>query len=336
MNFKKGAGWNMKKNKKGSAMVIVAIALSVLLSMAALVVDLGVAYCQGSKLQNAADAAVFAGGRLLPADTEDLVKQNNIISTIEEYLTKNGVSDQVLQTITLTDQIDGAYYGIDLSLNMDSITGFAKVLGIDSIPVAKNAGVIVRPSLSATDVVPVSVIQEELDLLLAQGLTEHIILKFGGGDGTDGAYGAINLSGVQGGGANQYSNWILNGYTTEITIGDEMYPVEPGNMAGPTSNAFYTRYTACTHYESEGGCTKDHFEPTCERLVKIPIVEYVESKDVQIKGFAVFILEDCYVNGIEGEVQGTYVESVIGGTADFTTYENLAAEYGAYCMTLSH
>ena len=55
-----------------------------------------------------------------------------------------------------------------------------------------------------------------------------------------------------------------------------------------------------------------------------------------IKGFAVFILEDCFANGNAGEVQGSYVQSVIGGTADFGGERPLAAEYGAYCITLSH
>ena len=251
------------RNEKGSALIIVAVSVTVLLTMAALVADLGVAYYQGSKLQNAADAAVFAAGRLLPANIGDTEKKNKIVSVIEEYLLKNDISDQVLNNITFTDEIAGTYYGIDLSLNMKSKTGFAKIIGIDQIPIEKKAGVLVRPSLSATDVVPVSVVQSELDALLNQGITEHIILKFGGGDGTEGAYGAINLSGVQGGGANQYSNWVLNGYTSEISVGETMYPIEPGNMAGPTSEAFYSRYTACTHYETEGGCTKDHFEPTC-------------------------------------------------------------------------
>ncbi|MDD4582779.1 MAG: Tad domain-containing protein [Eubacteriales bacterium] len=325
-----------KRNKRGSALIIVTVSVSVLLTMAALVVDLGLAYYQGSKLQNAADAAVFAGGRLLPADTGDTEKKNKMISIIEEYLLKNDISDQVLKNITFTDEIAGTYYGIDLSLNMESKTGFAKILGIDQIPIEKKAGVLVRPSLSATDVVPVSVVQSELDALLNQGITDHIILKFGGGDGTEGAYGAINLSGVQGGGASQYSNWVLNGYTSEVSVGETMYPIEPGNMAGPTSEAFNFRYTACTHYGTEGGCTKDHFEPTCPRVVKIPVVEYVGSKYVLIKGFAVFILEDCYANGNAGEVQGTYVQSVIGGTADFIGGESFAAEYGAYCITLSH
>jgi len=35
-------------------------------------------------------------------------------------------------------------------------------------------------------------------------------------------------------------------------------------------------------------------------------------------------------------VQGTYVKSVIQGTADFTEEDNLSAEYGAYSITLSH
>ena len=73
-------------------------------------------------------------------------------------------------------------------LNTQSETGFARVLGVDSIAVDKQAGVKVRPSLSADDVVPVSVVKDELDYLLEQDQTEHIILKYGGGDGSNGAW----------------------------------------------------------------------------------------------------------------------------------------------------
>lgn len=324
------------KNERGAILVIAAIGMSVLFTMAALVIDVGLAYCKGSLLQNAADSAVFAGGRFLPTSVEDTEKRNSIISEIEEYLDKNGISEQVIRKIEFTDNINGKYYGVDLSLNTESKTGFARILGIDSIAVSKNAGVIVRPSLSAKEVVPVCVVKDELDELIDQDLTEHIILKYGGGDGTNGAYGAINLSGIKGGGADQYSQWILGGYTTEITIGEKMYPVEPGNMAGPTSNAFNNRYTSCTHFQSDGGCNKEHYEPSCKRVVNVPVAEYVDSKNVRIVGFAVFVLEDCYANDNPGEVQGTYIESVINGTADFTAVEDLQAEYGAYCMTLSH
>ena len=59
------------KDEKGSALILMTIALAAMLTMAALVVDVGIAYCHGSRLQNAADAAVFAGGRLLPAEEWD-------------------------------------------------------------------------------------------------------------------------------------------------------------------------------------------------------------------------------------------------------------------------
>ncbi|MGI6765218.1 MAG: pilus assembly protein TadG-related protein [Anaerovoracaceae bacterium] len=323
------------KDEKGSALILMTIALAAMLTMAALVVDVGIAYCHGSRLQNAADAAVFAGGRLLPAEEWDTHRLCAIEDRTREYLEKNGVAPEEIVSIDFTDFIDGSYYGLQVFLNTQSETGFARVLGVDSIAVDKQAGVKVRPSLSADDVVPVSVVKDELDYLLEQDQTEHIILKYGGGDGSNGAFGAINLSGVKGGGANQYYNWILSGYTTEIAIGEKMYPIEPGNMAGPTSKAFNDRYTSCTHFPEEGGCTLRKFEPTCKRVVKIPVVEYINPHNVQIVGFAVFILEDCYANGNAGEVQGSYVKTVINGTADYSADADLDREYGAYCLTLS-
>ena len=322
------------KDEKGSALILMTIALAAMLTMAALVVDVGIAYCHGSRLQNAADAAVFAGGRLLPAEEWDTDRLCAIEDRTREYLEKNGVAPEEIVSIDFTDFIDGSYYGLRCSLTLSPRRDLQGCWEWTALPwTSRRASG--ETSLSADDVVPVSVVKDELDYLLEQDQTEHIILKYGGGDGSNGAFGAINLSGVKGGGANQYYNWILSGYTTEIAIGEKMYPIEPGNMAGPTSKAFNDRYTSCTHFPEEGGCTLRKFEPTCKRVVKIPVVEYINPHNVQIVGFAVFILEDCYANGNAGEVQGSYVKTVINGTADYSADADLDREYGAYCLTLS-
>ena len=324
---------SLKNNEKGAAMVIMVLCFTVFLTLAALVVDIGIAHASGAELQKAADAAVFAGGRFLPVGIDDVNKQKKIENEILTYFKKNGMTEQKKMKIIFTDEINGRYYGVEAAVTEQMKTTFAKVIGIDKISVGKEAGVVVRPSISAQDVVPVCVVQSEIDALIESGNTKGIILKYGGGDGSNGAFGAINLSGVNGGGARQFEEWVSTGYTSEISIGEKMYPVEPGNMAGPTNRAFGTRYAGCSHFTQDGGCTADHFEPTCSRVIKIPVVTYVTSKKVAINGFAVFVLEDCASQN--GEIRGSYVDSVVGGKAEFEGQLDQGTEYGAYSMTLA-
>ena len=132
------------KDEKGSALILMTIALAAMLTMAALVVDVGIAYCHGSRLQNAADAAVFAGGRLCPRRNGTRIGCAPS-RTGPGVFGKNGVAPEEIVSIDFTDFIDGSYYGLQVFLNTQSETGFARVLGVDSIAVDKQAGVKVRP-----------------------------------------------------------------------------------------------------------------------------------------------------------------------------------------------
>src|SRR6476619_8060517 len=56
------------KNQDGQAIVLMAISLTVLMGMAALVLDVGLWMRSDRRLQQTADAAALAGAQMLPAD----------------------------------------------------------------------------------------------------------------------------------------------------------------------------------------------------------------------------------------------------------------------------
>ena len=97
-------------------------ALTALIGVVATVTDLGVAYTKTAQTQTAADAAALAAGMKLPLKTGDTTGQNAAIATAREYLTKNGVADASLATVTFGDLSDGAYHSIDVKQPAASAT----------------------------------------------------------------------------------------------------------------------------------------------------------------------------------------------------------------------
>lgn len=323
-------------NEKGSSAALIALAMTALLSMSAVAVDLGTAYVRTAEVQTAADAAVLAAGLMLPVAVNDQGACALIVAEAKEYLEKNGVEYTDDINIYLSGESGGVYTSIGVEVPAATETAFARVFGVGEITFTRVAESSVIPCVSISDVVPLSVQESVLDGLIASGNTEHVILKYGKKttEVVNGAFGAIDLDGVNGGGANDYLSWLSYGYSGYLSIGDVL-PVESGNMAGPTLAGVKARYNACAHYQSCGGCTAEHYEAGCPRVMKIPVIEYVTSgKTVRIVGFAAFVLEDYSTYSSQGYVVGTYVDMVNIG-AVYGDVTGSAESYGVYSLTLS-
>jgi len=290
---------------------------------------------KASGTQAAADAAVMAAGLMLPVSQTDTARQAEITKTAEDYLEKNGavLTDDV--TITFGNLVNGMYHSIDVSLPAVSETSFARIFGVTSIAFTREAEGRTIPCTSLSDLVPLSVREDVLEALIASGNTSHVVLKYGKNteEVVQGAFGAIDLDGVKGGGANDYCTWLSNGYSGQLTVGTVL-PVEPGHMCGPTLAGVSARYNACTHFQSDGGCTAEHYVANCPRVMKVPVVVYLSSQYVEIVGFAAFVLEDYTTYATEGYVVGTYVDMVNMGSVggDIT---GTADSFGVYNLTLS-
>lgn len=322
-------------DEKGSTTIIFAISLTVFIMVCSLVLDFGIVYYNESKLQNALDSSVLAAGQLLPVNESNQSDKDKIVSVTREYLNKNGINDLSTLNISFENIKNNFYTCIKANLTVNSKLNFAKVIGIDSINVTKCAQVSILPCIKISDALPLSVKKYELDTCLANGNLTNITLKFGGGDGSEGAFGAIDLDGVNGGGASDYERWLTYGYTTELSIGEGLLPVEPGNMSGPTSVALNQRYYSCTHYSSDGGCNASHFVKTCKRVIRVPIVTYVDSKHVKTDAFAAFVLNEPAI-GSADTISGSFINMIVpdGYPAETETDIN-NADYGIYSLRLS-
>ena len=85
-----------RSDQRGQSLVLVVISLTVLLGMAALVLDLGLGWYAKRQLQASVDAAALAGAQELPSSA-------NAVARAHEYILKNptrGVDG--LQDTTIT------------------------------------------------------------------------------------------------------------------------------------------------------------------------------------------------------------------------------------------
>ena len=115
------------KNEDGAVMVLVAILMVVLLAMTSLAMDMGLAYFQKQRLQNACDAAALAGSQSLPN-----------ASTAERYA-REYFSQNYNQPCDVNVVITDSNSKIRVTAKTDIATVFGKILGTQSIDITANA-----------------------------------------------------------------------------------------------------------------------------------------------------------------------------------------------------
>ena len=315
--------------EEGSSAIIVVLTMSFLMLFAALSVDFGLAYYRIAQAQNAADAAALAAGSLLPVDKDDPQAILKVKDAAIFYASENGAFDITEDDVVLSGGESAEYTRVNVNIPFEIQMNFAKMFGMSSQNVVRGAKAEVAPCDSITGAAPLGVDYLQLKTLLDSGETQHIYLKYGGGDGDTGSYGAIDLDGVKGGGASDFETWLTYGYAGVIEVGENLLPVEKGNMAGATFDSMQVRFNACTHFTDDGGCTSEHFDPNCPRLIKVLVTEKVGTSYVKVKGFAAFIIEGVY----EDVILGSYVNYFEEGSVD-TVPDWGSIDYGMYNLGL--
>ena len=317
-------------DEDGIITVIVALSMTAIMIFTAFVTDLGIAYIKSADIQNAADAASLAAGQLLPVNSVDETAVSNVKNEAIAYAGKNGETGLTTEDVTLGDLVNGIFTSVRVSVPCTVESFFAKAIGINSFSFSRSAKAKIAPSMQTSGVAPLGVDYIELANALANNGTQHIYLKYGGGGGTQGSYGAIDLDGVKGGGANDFTSWLDYGYDGVIKVGDDLLPVEKGNMAGPTTSAISERFNACTHFQDQGGCTADHYDLDCPRILKVLVIEKIGSSYVKVHGFAAFVIEGV---GTNGEVLGSYIKYIDNGNVTGSNVWS-TADYGMYNVGL--
>jgi hypothetical protein len=214
-----------RNNQRGQSMAITVVFMVVLLGFAALVIDVGSWYRAHRSAQATADASALAGAQALP-DTA------NASTLANQYAAKNGGS---AGSQGGTPQITFSQQGfetdtINVTVKRPSPGFFAKIFG------SAFGTVTVRGTSTArayniygvrNGVAPITVNYKHPLLNCTRGQQPVCNPSFGtpttlslqdihtsGGKDAAGAFGLINLNGVENGniGAGTLADWLLNGY----------------------------------------------------------------------------------------------------------------------------
>lgn len=277
------------RQERGSVAVLAAIAMTALLSVTALVADVGLLYLNRTQLVSVADASALAGALDLPGDT--VAARASAL----QFAAANGKNG---------DNFDVGFTNSNRTITVQAVRNvnmiFAKIFGLTNVEVKAAAAAAVQPISAVNKVVPFGIVWSDFQY------GQSYDLKEGAGSGYNGNYGALALGGS---GANIYLDNIVNSYNGRLRIGQRV-PTETGNMSGPTAKGVRERIR---NHENE---TYDTADKNSERLVVVPVIDSLEvngSGEVTVVGFAMFFLEGVGGNGSDSYVTGRFIRMYIPG-----------------------
>ncbi len=215
-------------NEHGQSMVLALVFLTVLMGMAALVLDVGSWYRAQRSAQSTADAAALAAAQVLPGDT------STASSLATSYANKNGGGIAPVGGITFST----GYLANDtvaVKVTRPAPGFFAKLFGIGSVNVSGRATARAFNLTTARYVAPIVVHYKHPLLNCTRGsqptcnptfgetttLTLSDLHEPGGGSGA-GSFGLINLNPLNDTGnigAGTLADWLTNGYDNEMDLG---------------------------------------------------------------------------------------------------------------------
>jgi hypothetical protein len=221
------------KRQNGQATVVTVLFMTVLIAMAAAVLDIGSWYRADRALQATVDAAALAGAQALPENPV----QAELLAL--EYAEKNGGNVDVTEIA-----LSSTTFGVD-TITVDAKAAapgfFARLFGIDSVTVGARAKARAGGISEAQYVAPIVVHEKHPKLVCGIACfnssnefeLQYDHLKTGKGKGPDdgpdgsGSFGFINLTGEGGVGSSELGDWILNGLNEYMPLGN--YNTSTGN-----------------------------------------------------------------------------------------------------------
>jgi hypothetical protein len=284
----------IKKEEKGSTIILAAISLLVLLGMAGLAIDGSLIYMTKSKLQKAANAAVLSGAQDLP------FTEQKVTDTVHYVLNAHDESTSMAEIEIELEKKVG------LNLTQEVNLTFASIFGFEKVDVKVHAAAGLYPFGKAVGAVPLGV-----DDSKPLEYFKEYQLKVGPSESEYGNFGILALERP---GAKTYEENLRNGYQGEIKIG-EIVNTQTGNIAGKTIDVIQERVNGCSQPPG------DYSIRDCSRIILILVYkpyayEAGQMKQVQVTGFAYFYIKapmdskDTSITGvfIKRAGTGTYIE----------------------------
>ena len=304
-----------RRNDCGQAYVITLLFMTVLLGMAAAVLDVGSWYRAQRALQATVDAAALAGAQDLPG------QPSQARATALDYADDNGggvvpADIQVSRTFTDNDTI--------------KVTGhkqppgfFSKIVGIDSVNVSAKATARASGLSGAKWVVPI-VVDEKLPELHCnpnpctnEVTLNYLHLKKNGSPDGAGNFGFLNLTGETGIGASTLGNWIENGFDKYMDIDD---------------------YDAVTGNNFSSNQVKGFLDLRVGDTMLFPVYRKITGSGTtakfEIVGWVGFKLTEIDFQGSNEKLTGNFTEVTWDGIEAHSSSGTAGEDFGAKVVTL--
>ena len=276
------------RHERGIVLVLFTIAMVAILGVAGLALDLGHAYLNKTRLQNALDAGALSGARTLNDNTGVVAAQTAALATFNQHLTgeMGAANPSLVPTIqfstTLIPFVPGAgdadakYIRLRV-LSFPMTVWLARVLpGVgDTIEVGGSAVAGPSPPLGGSpnsricDIAPVIVCAgKEPDgsydtdctdgkcFGYTLGDTTETTLKTGADSGWDVGPGNFQLIQLECGAGGDCVREELGGKYPGCAINGESVTTKPGNTVGPVAQGFNTRFG-----DYQGGMSPQEYPP---------------------------------------------------------------------------
>jgi Flp pilus assembly protein TadG len=135
------------RGERGQGLVLVALAMTVLLGIVALAVDVGLLLHERRTVQNAVDAMVLAGAAELPDDPDLAIENAN------EWALKNGITAGEIQSISVTTT-NVPNDTLVVELNRDFSFVFGRVMGLLETDIGAGASAMMGSPVGAGGLKP--------------------------------------------------------------------------------------------------------------------------------------------------------------------------------------
>lgn len=315
-------------NARGAVIIWFALFLLLLLCFISLGIDVAKLDAARTQLQNAADAAALAGASAIDPTT-GVIDAAVARSRAQQTASMNSAFVNTPEPVNIAseDILILANAGVQVTARRDGGTSIvahvAQVLGIAAFQMKATATARAETTGTAEcGVTPLGVTPPPGGTF-RPGCAQSYQLKAGGGGGTTGNYGGLNLPPCPAGagdcpqnsGASRWGCLMANGYCCPVAIGQSL-ETEPGNMSGPLRGAASDRFSEDA-VKAEGICYRDYLAAggTGQRVVVVPIVTPFPNGrgTVTVTGFAAFFIKNRPGNGNNSTLDGEFVYAVIPG-----------------------
>jgi hypothetical protein len=272
-------------------LVLAVLFMTVLLGMAALVIDVGQTALERRRLQNAVDAGVLAGVQALP------LYPSQATASASTWATNNDVEAGELTAVALS-QTNVTNDTITVSAKRTVPFVFGRVLGKNSQDVTATARAVVGSVKGGTGVMPFGLVDlNGASAGFGYNFNQQIALReVPGNHFGPGNYGFLALDGK--GGSDLRETIARGGSLTLYQVGDEVL-TEPGQKNGPLSQGLAqwaasngdSMGSSCDNFVGNRSYVNGKLVITkkCEyRVILIPIIDHWPNgrKEVTILGFA--------------------------------------------------